>query len=108
MLTRMAIFHGQVKPGEEQAMQAYVSAELAPLWRQFKGASDVKVLFGVEQDAAGPTIPVVLQVTYPDEQAMAQALDSPARYQSRDMLPGFYERFFDEVKLYHYVLRQDG
>ncbi|MGB0798098.1 MAG: hypothetical protein ACPGRD_02095 [Planktomarina sp.] len=100
----MAIFDGTVKPGLEGAMRRYVNDELAPLWRQFTGAIDVKVMFGVDQDPDGPTIPCILQITYPDRAAMAQALDSPARYKSRDMLPGFYERFFDGVKLYHYVM----
>lgn len=87
-------------------MRAYVQEALEPLWRQFAQAQDVQVLFGVEQDANGPQIPLILAVTYLDEAGMAAALASPARYESRDLLPGFYERFFDEVTLFHYVMER--
>ena len=104
MLVRMAIFEGQVKPGREHAMRDYVTGNLKPLWEKFTGALEVKVLFGVQQDPTGPEIPCILQITYADQTAMNQALDSAARYESRDMLPGFYEQFFETVRLYHYVM----
>lgn len=104
MLIRMAIFDGVVKQGQEGAMRSFVEAELAPLWRQFTGAVDVKVLFGVEQDPNGPQIPCILQVTYPDQAAIETAMESPARHKSRDMLPAFYDQFFERVRLYHYLM----
>ena len=82
-------------------MRAFVDEKLTPLWRKFAGAEEVQVLFGVEYDPAGPTIPLVLAITYADHDAMARALESPARYQSRDLLPGLYERFFEDVHLWH-------
>ncbi len=88
-------------------MRAYVEAELAPLWRQFSGASEVRVMFSVEPDPTGPPVPVVLAIDYADRAAMEQALASPARYDSRDLLPGFYERFFDDVTLFHYLMETD-
>jgi len=97
MLTRLAIFEGRVKPGQEAAMRAYVEAKLAPLWRQFQPSEEVRILYAAE---AGD-IPLVLAVRYADHTAMEAALDTPARYKSRDMLPAFYERFFDEVDLKH-------
>ncbi len=107
MLTRYAIFNGTVKAGQEAAMRAWVNTHLTPLWRQFACAEDVRVLFGVEQDANGPTIPLILAITYADEAAMAAALDSPARYTSRDLLPELYEQFFDDVTLWHYVMERE-
>lgn len=103
MLTRLAIFEGRVKPGKEAAMRAYVEAELAPLWRQFQPSHEVRVLYAAE---AGE-IPLVLAVTYADRAAMEAALDTPARYQSRDMLPAFYVRFFEEVTLKHQLFEAD-
>jgi len=88
-------------------MRDYVNAELKPLWCQFAQAQEVRVLFGVEQDEAGPTIPLVLAITYKDEAGMTAGISSPSRYESRDLLPGFYERFFDDVKLWHYVMDVD-
>ncbi len=106
MITRMAIFDGQVKSGQEAAMRAYVEAELAPLWRKFASAETVEVLYGAEQDPNGPQIPLILAITYADQAAMAEGLASPARYASRDLLPGFYDRFFETVTLYHYVFEK--
>lgn len=107
MLTRYAIFNGAVKPGKEAAMRAWVTAHLTPLWRQFARAEEVRVLFGVKQDQNGPTIPLMLAITYADESAIAAAMDSPARYKSRDLLPELYAQFFDDVTLWHYTMERE-
>ena len=87
-------------------MRRYVEDVLAPLWRQFDGAEDVRVMFGVEQDDGGPEIPLILAINYPDRAAMARALDSQARYESRDLLPGFFETYLDG-SLHHYLMDTD-
>lgn len=101
MLLKQALFMGQVKSGQEAAMRAFVEAELAPLWRQFTGASRIEILFGHEEPDAEMPIPLVLSVLYESEAKLAEAMASPARYESRDMLPDFYERFWDQVRLIH-------
>ena len=83
MLTRLAIFEGRVKPGQEAAMRAYVEAELAPLWRQFQPSEEVRILYAAE---AGD-IPLVLAVTYADRASMEAALDTPARRSLRHEVP---------------------
>lgn len=107
MLTRCAAFIGTVRDGLEADMRAYVDHELAPLWRQFDGATEVRVMFSVADDPDGSPVPLVLAIDYADEAAMERALASPARYTSRDLLPGFYERFFDDVRLVHYLMETD-
>ena len=104
MITRAAVFEGQLKEGMETAMRAHVEAHLLPLWRQFARAREVCVLYGVERDPGGPEIPLVLAITYDDADAMAEGLASPARHRSRAMLPEFHARFFEEVRLLHYVM----
>lgn len=106
MITRYAIFEGDVSDGKEAEMRIYVLEQLAPLWRQFACAKDVQVLFGVQQDPDGPTIPLMLAITYENADDMAKALDSPARYVSKDLLPAFYKRYFNNVRLYHYVMER--
>ena len=103
MLTRLAIFEGRVKSGQEAAMRAYVEAELAPLWRQFQPSEEVRILYTVEPGDA----PLVLAVTYADRAAMEAALRTQARYKSRDMLAGFYERFFEDITLKHQLFEAD-
>ena len=65
------------------------------------------MLYGVEQEPKGPSIPLVLAVTYQDQQAIDEAMDSKARYDARDILPELYERYFDEVNLWHYVFERE-
>lgn len=107
MITRYAIFGGQVKAGQEAAMRAWVTEHLTPLWRQFACAEEVRVLYGVEQDADGPNIPLILAITYADRAAMEQGVSSPARYAAKDLLPELYERFYDKVDLWHYVMERE-
>lgn len=107
MITRYAIFGGTVKPGKEAAMRDWVSAHLTPLWRQFACAEEVRVLYGVEQDTNGPTIPLILAITYADHEAMAKGVESPARYAAKDLLPALYDQFYDKVELWHYVMDRE-
>ena len=101
MITKLAIFEGTVKPGKEAGMRAYVESTLRPLWEAFEGAHRVRVLYGTKSDDKGPNIPLILEVDYLTQEHLDQAMSSPARYESRDLLPGFYEAYFDEVVLRH-------
>ncbi|HSF93386.1 MAG TPA: hypothetical protein VLA52_00035 [Thermohalobaculum sp.] len=103
MLMRLAIFEGTVKPGQEEAFRAYVDRRLAPLWRKFDGAAEVRVLKGAEHDASAMPIPLILAITYPDRAAMERALASPARYESRDLLPELFEKYFDG-RMHHHLM----
>ena len=106
MLTRYAIFEGRVRSGMDNEMRDYVNDVLVPIWRQFDGAHTVRVMFGVEQDPEGPSLPLVLAITYLDAAAMERGLASPARYESRDLLPEFFAKYIDG-KLLHYVMETD-
>ena len=107
VLTKYAFFAGTLKPGVEAAMREHVESTLKPLWLQFQPSLQVRVLYGVEHDPAGPVIPLVLAVTYQDHESMAQAMESPARHEARELLPELYERYFDEITLWHYVFEVD-
>lgn len=107
MITRYAIFGGTVNSGQEAAMRAWVTDNLTPLWRKFACAEEVRVLFGVEQDANGPTIPLILAITYADRTAMEKGVSSPARYEAKELLPELYARFYDKVELWHYVMDRE-
>ena len=104
--SRATRFGGRVRPGMDSGMRGYVNDVLAPLWRQFDGAHTVQVMFGVEQDPDGPSFPLVLAITYLEAATMARRLASPARYNSRDLLPEFFAKYIDR-KLLHYVMKTD-
>ena len=102
MITRFAMFEGTVKPGHTDAFRSAVKERLVPLWTQFPGNSDVRVMFGEERDEGAPEFPLILAITYPDRDAMTAALDSPARAQSRDVTGEIVAEHFDG-RIHHHV-----
>jgi len=104
MLTRFAIFAGRLKPGCEAEMRGFVDTVMAPLWAKFDCAEEVRVYFGVEQEANGPVVPLILAISYADRAAMQKGITSPARDAAKERLPELYERFFEEIRLNHYVM----
>ena len=54
MITRFALFEGAVKPGQTEAFRAAVLERLVPLWRQFPGSTDVRVMFSDDRDEGAP------------------------------------------------------
>ena len=83
MLIRCAFFEGRVKSGREDAFVSFVKDRLVPLWTKFPGAQEVRVLRQAESDTEEPHYAMVLSIAYPDHAAMAQALQSDVRNQSR-------------------------
>ena len=102
MITRYALFEGSVKPGQTAAFRQAVLERLVPLWRQFPGNSEVRVMFGAERDAEAPEFPLILGISYPDRAAMALALESPFRAQSREVTGEIVAEFFDG-RIHHHV-----
>ncbi|WP_299649440.1 putative quinol monooxygenase [uncultured Tateyamaria sp.] len=102
MITRFALFEGSVKPGHTDAFRAAVLERLVPLWRQFPGNTDVRVMFSDDRDEGAPEFPLILAITYPDEAAMQSALSSPYRAQSRDVTGEIVSEHFDG-RIHHHV-----
>ena len=94
MITRFALFEGTLK-GDKEAFRAAVLERLLPVWKQFPGNSEVKVMFGEERDEGAPEFPLVLAITYPDRAAMDSALDSEPRHQSKDITGQIVAEYFD-------------
>ncbi len=107
MITRYAIFGGKVKDGKEAEMREWVTENLTPLWRKFACAEEVRVLYGMDQDPDGPVIPLILAITYADRDAMEKGVTSPARHAAKALLPELYERFYDKVELWHYLMDRE-
>jgi len=102
MITRFALFEGSIKTGKTDAFRKAVIDRLVPLWRQFPGAEDVRVMFSDDRDAGAPEFPLILGVTYPDIATMTAALDSPARHQSKAVTGEITGEFF-EGRIHHHV-----
>ena len=104
MITRFALFEGTVKPGHVDAFRAAVLDRLVPLWTQFPGNTDVRVMFSDDRDAGAPEFPLLLAISYPDEAAMEGALARPNRAQSRDVTGEIVAEHFDG-RIHHHVTR---
>ncbi|MEP2640658.1 hypothetical protein [Roseobacter sp.] len=105
MITRLALFEGTVKPGQTDAFRAAVKDRLVPLWKQFPGNTDVRVMFGDDRDEGAPELPLILAISYPDAATMAAALDSPARFQSKDVTGQIVGQYFDG-RIHHHVMER--
>lgn len=102
MITRFALFEGSLKPGQKNAFRAAVTEELVPLWTQFSGNTDVRVMFSEDRDEGAPDFPLILAINYPDLETMAAALACPARFASREVTAKIVEKFFDG-RIHHHV-----
>ena len=102
MITRFALFEGSVKDGQTEAFRAAVLDRLVPLWTQFPGNTDVRVMFSDDRDDGAPEFPLILAISYPDSTVMTAALDSPARFQSKDVTGQIVDEFFDG-RIHHHV-----
>jgi hypothetical protein len=101
MYIRCAFFEGKVKPGHEQAFRDFVTRKLVPLWTQFPGAREVRVMSQKESDAENPHYAMVLAIQYPDMAAIEKALHSDVRTKSREVT-GELVKMFDG-RIFHTV-----
>lgn len=101
MIIRQAFFEGRIHKAKEAAFKDYVAEKLMPMWLEFPGVREVRVLYAVERDEGAPAFPMVLSTMYDSREALAEALDSPVRYASREMTKGLLA-MFDGV-IHHHV-----
>ncbi|MGX9356782.1 hypothetical protein ACS3SW_16940 [Roseobacteraceae bacterium S113] len=102
MITRFALFEGSVKEGQTAAFRAAVQERLVPLWTQFPGNTDVRVMFSDDRDEGAPEFPLILAISYPDAAAMEAALEAPARFQSKEVTGDIVAQYFDG-RIHHHV-----
>lgn len=102
MITRYALFEGQVHPGQTAAFREAVMAEILPKWKAFPGALAVRVTFAESRDDGAPEFPMILAVSYPDLAAVDAALASPVRAEARAATEAVLARFFTG-RIHHHV-----
>ena len=101
MFIRCAFFEGRVKAGKDAEFKAFVKNRLVPLWTQFPGAEEVRVLHQTESDTPEPNYAMVLAIKYPSMAAIEKALQSDVRNKSRvetqELVKLFVGRIFHTV-----------
>lgn len=101
MLTRTAIFEGKIKAGCEEEFFRRVRDELEPLWRRFPFAAAVRVQRVVKADADARPIALVLEMDFPDMQAIEACLASSIRPEAHAATEKVMMLF--EGRLYHCI-----
>jgi hypothetical protein len=101
MIIRYALFEGVIHAGREQEFRAFVKDRLVPLWTQFPGAEEVRVLDGLDRDEGAPNYAMALAIRYPDMAAVTKALQSDVRAQSREVTGELLKLFTGKV--HHHV-----
>ena len=102
MITRFALFEGSVAAAQVAAFRKAVLDRLVPLWTEFPGNTDVRVMFGEERDPGAPEFPLILAISYPDRATMEAALDSPVRHQSKTVTEEITAQYFNG-RIHHHV-----
>lgn len=97
MIIRYALFEGTIHEGRETEFRAFVKERLVPLWTQFPGAEEVRVMDGIDRDEGAPVYAMVLAIRYPDMAAVDKALNSKVRFQSREVTGELLKLFTGKV-----------
>lgn len=106
MLTRCAYFEGHVHEGKAELFDRFVDEQLMPLWQQFPGALDVRVMRDVAADPHAPHLRMVLEVDYADMAAIDNALASPIRTAAKAETEKLMTMF--DGRIYHVIFEARG
>ncbi|MGE6742943.1 hypothetical protein ACQKGC_21960 [Allorhizobium pseudoryzae] len=102
MITRYALFEGQVLPGKTDAFRKAVIENLVPIWKRFPGAIDVRFCFSDKRDEGAPSLPMFLAVNSADEAAVEVALNSAVRTEARTATEEILAKYFDG-RIHHHL-----
>jgi antibiotic biosynthesis monooxygenase (ABM) superfamily enzyme len=97
MFVRCAFFKGKIKPGMEEAFHAHWREHLVPLWSAFPHLLELRVLCEVESDNAVSPFPLVMAMKFASRDHIAEALESPTRWASKEISKKLFEMFDGDV-----------
>ena len=101
MITRIGLFDGTIKPGQENAFYTYVWEEMLAVWQAFPGLRGLEVLTG-ESPEIDRAYPLVTSFQFDDAAALEAALASPERQRSLEKTQGLLAMF--DGRVVHQVL----
>ena len=102
MITRYALFEGNIHDGETAAFRAAVMAEMLPVWQRFPGITAIRVTFAEQRDDGAPEFPLILAIDYPDMAAVDHFLEHPVRTEGRAATESVLSRFFTG-RIHHHI-----
>ena len=93
MFIRCAFFKGIIIPGNEEAFHAYWQKNLVPLWSSFPNLLELRVLREVESDDFDNLFPLVMSMRFSTREDIKIALESPARWKSKETSKRLFKMF---------------
>lgn len=103
MYIRCAFFKGHVKPGHQAEFDTHIDTVLVDTWRAFPGAQEVRVLREVESDDPDVHFELIIAIRFESRDAIAAALASPERADSREKSQYIIDRFDGDI--FHTVFK---
>ena len=97
MFIRCAFFKGRIKPGMEEGFHAHWQDNLVPLWSAFPNLLELRVLREVESDDPDSPFALTMAMKFASRADIAAALDSPVRWQSKEVSKRLFEMFDGHV-----------
>ncbi len=101
MLTRTAVYEGQIKAGREEEFFARVRNELEPIWARFPHVTAVRVQRMQSADEDARPIAMILEMDFPDMAAIEDCLASSIRPQAHAKTEEVMQLF--DGRFYHFV-----
>jgi len=101
MITRSAIFEGEILQGKEEEFYAAVEERLLPAWKGMLHAINVRLYRPTAQDPDTRPIFLVQEIDYPSREALAEALQAPQREIAKAALESVQPMY--RGRHYHYV-----
>lgn len=101
MLTRTAIYEGTIHAGKEEEFFRRVREELEPMWRRFPHVTAVRVQRTIKADGEARSIPMILEMDFPDMKAIEECMASKIRPESHEATEKVMTLF--DGRFYHYV-----
>ena len=84
MLTRTAIYEGEIHAGQEEEFFRRVRKELEPIWQRFPGVLAVRVQRTRSADKDARPIAMILEMDFLDQAAIDACVASPIRPEAHD------------------------
>lgn len=106
MYIRCAFFRGFVKPGQQKSFDALIQSEMVALWSRFPNVDEVRLLREVESDRPDTHFEFVIQMRFASQEAIAEALASDIRQESKAASWRLFDLFDGDV--FHTVFRADA
>ncbi len=101
MLTRTAIYEGEIHAGQEEEFFRRVQEELEPIWQRFPGVLAVRVQRTRSADQDARPIVMILEMDFPDQDTIDACLASPIRPVAHDATMEVMKLF--DGRFYHLV-----